>query len=278
MTTKKKSFPLSRVILYLVHIIACLLMIFPFIWMLSTALKETTEVFSFPPQLIPEVFMFSNFVVVWELLPFGLAFLNSLKIAVIVVSLQLFTGAMAAYAFAKLNFKGRDVIFIIVLSTIMIPEQVIVIPLFLMFNELNWIDTHTAVIMPFAFVYPFGIFLLRQFMMGIPQELNEAAVMDGCNPPRIFFRIVVPLCKSAIFALMIFSFIASWNSFLYPLIFLHTMDNFTLQLMLAMFQGHYFTDWTLLMAAAATAIVPMLVVYLIAQRQIIEGIAITGLK
>jgi multiple sugar transport system permease protein len=253
-------------------------MIFPFIWMLSTSLKETTEVFSFPPQLIPETFMFSNFIRVWELLPFGRAFLNSLTIALIVVFFQLFTGAMAAYAFAKLNFKGKNILFIIILSTIMIPEQVTVIPLFLMFNEFNWIDTHAAVIMPFAFVYPFGIFLLRQFMMGVPQELKEAAIMDGCNPPRIFFRIVIPLCKSAIFALMIFSFISIWNSFLYPLIFLHSMDNFTLPLMLSMFQGHWFTDWTLLMAAAATAVIPSLIVYLFAQKQIIEGIAITGLK
>jgi multiple sugar transport system permease protein len=184
---------------------------------------------------------------------------------------------MAAYAFAKINFPGREVVFLLFLATMMVPGQVTIIPLFLIMQRLGWIDTHLALIVPGALFNAFAVFLLRQFIRGIPKELEEAAIVDGANRWRIYWQIVVPLLVPAMAALGIFLFLGSWNNFFGPLIFLNSPDLFTVPLMLNQFRGQYTIDWTLLMAGSAIAVIPVLVVYMIGQRQIIEGITLTGL-
>ena len=190
----------------------------------------------------------------------------------------LLTASMAAFAFAKLQFKFRELIFLLVLATMMIPEQVIMIPLFQMFQKVGLIDTHLGLILPTAFCYPFGIFMLRQFIMGLPDSIMEAGKIDGCSYPGIFFKLTLPLIKPALSSLFIFSFLQNWNSFLYPMLFLNSQEKFTLPLMLNTFKGLYFTDWPVLMAACSIVILPVVLVYLSAQKYIIEGIAMTGIK
>ena len=175
------------VIKHIILIAICIIMIFPFYWMIATAFKETYAVYEYPPKIFPDPLVFSNFRKVWELVPFGRAFVNSIKIVLTVVVIQLLTASMAAFAFAKLQFKFRELIFLLVLATMMIPEQVIMIPLFQMFQKAGLIDTHLALILPTAFCYPFGIFMLRQFIMGLPDSIMEAGKLDGCSYPGIFF-------------------------------------------------------------------------------------------
>ena len=170
------------------------------------------------------------------------------------------------------------IIFLLVLATMMIPEQVIMIPLFQMFQKVGLIDTHLGLILPTAFCYPFGIFMLRQFIMGLPDSIMEAGKIDGCSYPGIFFKLTLPLIKPALSSLFIFSFLQNWNSFLYPMLFLNSQEKFTLPLMLNTFKGLYFTDWPVLMAACSIVILPVVLVYLSAQKYIIEGIAMTGIK
>ena len=235
-------------------------------------------VYEYPPKIFPNPLVVSNFGKVWELLPFGQAFVNSIKIVLTVVVIQLLTASMAAFAFAKLQFKFRELIFLLVLATMMIPEQVIMIPLFQMFQKVGLIDTHLGLILPTAFCYPFGIFMLRQFIMGLPDSIMEAGKIDGCSYPGIFFKLTLPLIKPALSSLFIFSFLQNWNSFLYPMLFLNSQEKFTLPLMLNTFKGLYFTDWPVLMAACSIVILPVVLVYLSAQKYIIEGIAMTGIK
>lgn len=278
--TKKTAGKINygRVLLYIVLTLGGLLMLFPFYWMVSTALKTTAQAFIIPPKLIPKPFMWSNFVDAWEIMPFGNAYLNSIKITLIVLACQLFTASTAAFSFAKLKFPGRDVLFVLFLATMMVPEHVTIIPLFLMFQKIGLVDTHASIIIPNAIFNAFGVFLLRQFIKGIPNELHEAAVVDGASVPRIYFNIYMPLIKPALTAFGIFCFMNSWNNYLYPLIFLNTPVKYTVPILLATFKGLYVTQWTLLMAASSIAIIPVLIVYVIGQKNIIEGIALTGLK
>jgi multiple sugar transport system permease protein len=185
---------------------------------------------------------------------------------------------MAAYAFAKIKFPLRDFIFILFLATMMVPEQVTIIPLYLMMKQFGWIDTHLPLIVPAALINAFGVFLLRQFIKSIPNELEEAAIVDGANRWTIYSRIIIPLIKPALSALGIFTFLGMWNAFFKPLIFLNSIEKFTVPMMLNQFRGQYTTDWALLMAASSIAIVPVLIVYIIGQRYIIEGVTLTGIK
>lgn len=274
----KSSRIMSQVILHVVLILGAAAMIIPFLWMISTSLKDFGQVFIIPPKWIPKPIMWSNYPNAWKALPFGNAYLNSIKIAVIVVAVQLLTASMAAYAFAKLKFKGRDVLFTIFLATMMIPGQVTMIPTFILMKYLGWIDTHLPLIVPGALFSAFGVFLLRQFMLGLPKELDEAAIMDGANHWTIYWRIALPLIVPAMTALGIFTFMGTWNNFMGPLIYLNTPEKFTVPMLLNQFKGQYITDWTLMMAASALAIIPVLIIYLIGQRYIIEGIALTGMK
>lgn len=269
---------LSGALLHFVLILGALSMIVPFMWMVGTSLKDFSQVFNIPPNWIPNPVVWSNYPDSWNALPFGRAYFNSLYIAAIVVTSQLLTCSMAGYAFARINFPFRDTVFIIFLGTLMIPNQVTIIPLYLIMRDLGWLDTHLSLIVPSALFSAFGVFLLRQFIKSLPEELEESAILDGANRWRIYWQIIIPLIKAPLAALAIFSFLGQWNNFFTPNIFLSTPEKFTIPLLLNQFRGLYVTDWTLMMAAASLALIPVLVIYLIGQRYIIEGVALTGLK
>lgn len=275
-TKTKKT--VKTIITQIILIIMAFLAVFPFLWMISTSLKGAEEVFSYPPKLIPEVFHWENYKKALTDLPFDKAYWNSIKLAVINVTGQVVTSAMAGYALGKLKFRGSNIVFGGFIGVMMVPYTVISIPLFLIFSELNLIDTHLSIIlMTFAYM-PMGVFWCRQFIMAIPNELMEAAIIDGASYGSIFFRIIVPLIKPALASLGIFSFMWNWNSFYTPLIFLNSQDKFPVPLLLNMFKGKYTVDWSLIMAASTISIIPVLIVYLFSQKHIIEGITITGLK
>ncbi|UUZ86817.1 carbohydrate ABC transporter permease [Paenibacillus sp. P26] len=214
----------------------------------------------------------------WESAPFGRAYFNSFYIAFISVTCKLVTCSMVAYAFAKIRFPFREPIFVLFLATMMVPNQVTIIPLYLMMKGIGWLDTHLSIIVPASLFNAFGVFLLRQFIKSIPDELEEASIVDGANRWTIYTRIILPLIKPALAALAIFTFLGMWNNFFGPLIFLNTPEKFTVPLLLNLFRGMYITDWTLMMAGSAIAVIPVLIIYIIGQRYIIEGVTLTGIK
>ncbi len=269
---------MSTVLLHMILLLGACIMALPFVWMLLSSLKDLSQVFIVPPKWIPDPFVWSNFKTSLTALPFGRAYFNSFYINVIVVVSQLFTCSMAAYAFAKIRFPFRESLFMLFLATMMVPGQVTIIPLYLMMKSIGWLDSHLSIIVPAALFNAFGVFLLRQFFRGIPKEMEEAAIVDGANRWTIYARIMLPLVKPALSALGIFTFLGMWNSFFYPLIFLNSPEKFTVPMMLNLYRGMYSTDWTLMMAGAAIALIPVLIVYVIGQRYIIEGVTLSGIK
>ena len=267
-----------RLLLHLILLAGALLMAYPFAWMILSAFKPLREIFMSPPRLFPQEWQPKNFVVALDSGGFFLAAWNSLYIAVLVVVIALVTSAMAAYAFARIEFKGRAALFMVFLATLMVPSQLTVIPLYLIMARIGWVDTHLALIVPPALFNAFGVFLLRQFIRGIPRELDDAAEIDGASRIQVFFMIILPLLRTPLVALGIFTFLAQWNNFFYALIFLNSSRNFTLPLWVNQFKGEFSSDWTSLMAAASLAAVPLLIMFVIAQRQIVEGIALSGSK
>ncbi len=274
--TEKTRYTLTNWLLTLFLIPTALLMLLPFIWMLSTSFKLAGTVFEYPPTWIPQPLVWENYPQVLEILPFARFFFNSLFVALSVSALQLLTCSLAAYAFARLRFPGRDVLFMGYLGTLMIPGQVVIIPNFILLRTLGWIDTYQALILPAAFS-AFGTFLLRQYFLTIPRELEDAAVVDGASYWQIYLRVILPLSGPALSALAIFTFLAQWNSFLYPLVVTNSTEMSTLTVGLNTLQGQYNTAWTLLMAGSVIALVPVLLVFIFAQRYFIKGIAMTGL-
>ncbi|WP_432936798.1 carbohydrate ABC transporter permease [Kribbella sp. CA-253562] len=268
----------TRVLLHLFLLAGAVAMALPFAWMVLSSFKPLEEIFIQPPKLLPKVWHPENYRNALEAADFVRGFANSLYIAVIVVVVSVFTAAMAAYAFARIRFTGRGPLFMVFLATLMVPVQLTVIPLYIILGRLNWIDTHLALIVPASLFNAFGVFLLRQYVRGIPIELEEAAAIDGAGRTRIFLTIVLPLLRTPMVALGIFTFLGQWNSFFYPLIFLNSDSKFTLPLVVNQFKGTYSSDWTSLMAAATLAAAPLLIVFVIAQRQIVEGIALSGSK
>ncbi len=265
-------------VLYALLMIGAAIMIVPFLWMISSSLKSQFQIFLTPPVWIPNPAIWSNYPDALNALPFGQAYLNSFIVATIVVVSTLVTSSMAAYSFARIQFPFRDVLFVLFLAMLMVPIQVTIIPLFLIMKNLGWVNSLASIIVPFSLFNAFGVFLLRQFIKGMPIEMEEAAIVDGANRWTLYWRITLPLIKPALSALAIFTFLGQWNNFFYPLIMLSSPDKFTVPLMLNQFRGEYTVDWALMMAASAIAIIPVLIVYVIGQRYIIEGIAITGLK
>lgn len=268
----------TRILLHIVLIIGAFLMVAPFLWTVSSSLKDMSQIFLIPPKWLPDPITFQNYPNSLTAMPFGKAYFNSFYITAIVVLLNLLTCSMAAYAFAKIRFYGSNFLFILFLATMMIPKQVTMVPLYLIMDYLGWIDTHLSLIVPHGLFNAFGVFLLRQFIRGIPNELAEAAIIDGANPLRIYRSIILPLIKPALAAFGIFAFMGIWNSFLEPLIYLTTPEKFTVPILLNTFKGLYFTDWSLMMAGTTISVIPVLIVYIFAQKQIIEGVALTGSK
>lgn len=265
-------------VLHIVLVIGAIVMVGPFLWMALSGLKSSSDIFRVPPTFFPSQWEWGNIKSSFTQLPFGRAYFNSFYISVLVVGGQLITCSMAAYAFAKINFPFRNTIFIVFLATMMVPAQVTIVPLYLIMKWLGWIDTHLSLIIPGALFNAFGVFLLRQFFMGLPNELFEAAIIDGAGVWKVYWSIMLPLVRPALSALGIVSFMGSWNNFFYPLIFLNSTNNFTVPILLNMFKGLYSVDWPDMMAASTIAVFPVLIAYLIGQRYIIEGITLTGIK
>ena len=252
-------------------------MLAPFVWMLLASSKTLPEILKVPPTWLPGAFRLDNFRTVLEDTDFLRYFLNSMIVAAISIVSVLITSSMAGYAFAKFDFPGRNILFVLVLATLMIPFQVRVIPLYVLADELHLLDTYAGLVLP-GLVDAFGIFLMRQYMHSIPNDLIDAARVDGASEVRIFLKIVLPLAKPALSALAIFTLVASWESFLWPLLVISSPDKYTLPLGLAQFSGRFVTRVELQMAASALTILPLLIVFLVMQRRFIEGMATAGMK
>ncbi|WP_433938051.1 carbohydrate ABC transporter permease [Paenibacillus lautus] len=265
---------------YLLLLAVSVVMMTPFVWMVSTSLKQPADVFVFPPQLIPSPIRWANYAEVLETIPFHLFYGNSVYIALLVTVGTVLFSSMAGYSFARIPFWGRSLVFLLLLSTMMIPNEVIAIPMFLFMRELGWINTHLPlIILPiFGAGGVFGVFVMRQFFLGIPKELEEAAMIDGCSRLRIYSTIMLPLAKPAIATLIIFTFLTSWNDFFDPLIFINDRKLMTLPLGLSLFTDESGTSWHLLMSASVMATLPLLIVFFFAQKQFVEGVSMTGLK
>ena len=274
---KKRIEILKKSITYIILSLVSIIMILPFLWMISTSLKEAGAVFTYPPKWIPHPVVFKNYLEAWNAVPFGRFFINSIFVAFCVTIGQVTTSSLAAYAFARLEFPGRDKLFFLYLATMMIPGQITMIPIFILLKHLNWIDTYKALILPMAFS-AYGTFMLRQFFMTIPKDLEDAAVMDGCSKFGVYWQVILPLSKPALATLATFTFLGNWNSFMWPLIVTDSMKMKTLPVGLTSFQGLYTTDWTLLMAASVIVLMPILIVYIFNQRFFTKGIVMSGLK
>jgi multiple sugar transport system permease protein len=253
------------------------LVAFPFYWMLSTSFKSIAEASAFPPTLLPTEWFFSNYVKAWQSAPFPRYFLNSAIMAAGTVILELITGSLAAYALARMRVPGRRWIFGVLLATLMIPPEAILIPNYIIIQRLQWYNTYWALIIPFA-ASVFSIFLLRQSFLNVPHELYEAAVLDGCSHLRYLWQIVVPLARAALAVVALLTFIRSWNAFQWPLIVTGARDMRPIQVGLLIFQSDVSTQYNLLMAGAAMAIAPIIVLFFVAQRQLVQGIGRTGLR
>ena len=275
MKVQSTSYKISRVVLNVVLIALAVLMLIPFAWMLSASLKLDKDVFLFPIKWIPENPRWANYVDIWTKIPLAKFVLNTTKLTIIVTILQLFTSSFAAYAFAKLKFKHRDLLFLAYVSTIAMPWQVYMVPQFIMMRSMGMNDSHMAIICLQAV---FGVFMMRQFYQGIPDELCEAARIDGMNEYQIWYKIMLPLSKPALSTLTIFTFVSTWNDFLGPMIYLKTEAKKTLQIGLRMFISQYSSEYGLIMAASVLSLIPVLVVFLSLQKYFVEGIAATGVK
>lgn len=267
----------GMILTYTILILLALIMLLPFAWMLSASLKMDKDVFRFPIEWIPSNPVWENYATIWTKVPFLTYFFNTTKLTVIITLLQLFTSSFAAYAFAKLEFKGRDVLFLAYIASIAIPWQVYMVPQFIMMRRLDLVDTHLSLILLQAFS-AFGVFLLRQFFISVPNDLLDAARIDGLSEYGIYFRIMLPLSKPALATLTIFTSVGVWNDFMGPLIYLNSNSLKTIQLGLRQFIQQYSTDYALIMAAALVSLIPIVVLFLIAQRFFIQGIASTGIK
>lgn len=271
------------IFVYVLLAIGAFSMIVPFVWMISTSFKSLNDVFVFPPQWIPDPIQWEHYPKLFELFNFGRYYLNSMIVTVGRMIGMFITSTLAAYAFARLRFPGRNILFFMLLSTLMIPFAALLVPTFVLMKNLHWINTYWALIIPQglgAFGGAFNVFLLRQFFLTIPKELEESAIIDGAGPFRVFWSVMLPLVKPALATLAIFAFTSAWGDFLYPLIVTNTDNMKVLSLGIAGFRGlrEGMTQWPLMMAASTVSIVPTVLVFLLAQKYFIEGIAMTGLK
>jgi len=268
---------MSKIVLFIIMCFVALFMLVPFFWSFSTSVKTVGEVFEYPPKWIPQSIHWENYSQVWEVAPFGRYLLNSTIVSVMITILTLLTASLAAYAFARLKFRGRDFIFMLYLGTMMIPSQVTMIPNFIVIKLLGWTDTYTGLILPNVFT-ALGVFLLRQFFMTIPKEYEDAAKIDGASRFHIYLHVILPLSIPALSTLAIFTFVFQWNNLMWPLIVVNKDIMKTLTLGLASFQGMYSTNWSLLMAAAVMGILPSFAIFVLGQKYLIKGITLSGIK
>jgi multiple sugar transport system permease protein len=275
--------PRGRPVVYTLLIVLSVIFTFPFVWTVLTAFKAPYEIFRFPPPILPEKFLWMNFVQVWQEAPFLTFLINTLTVAGLSIIGDVTTSTLVAYGFARFRFPGRDFLFLLVLSVLILPDEVTIIPQFIIFRELGWLDSLKPLILP-AFLGggAFNIFLLRQFFMTIPRDLDEAAMIDGANSFRILWQILLPLAKPAVATVVLFSFLFHWNDFFRPLIYLNTVDNYTLALGLRFFETAIETGGEprqhLLMAASVMMTVPIIILFFTMQRYFVEGITMSGIK
>ena len=267
----------TMTVLYTLLVLCSLVMIIPFIWMISSSLKLDKDVFTFPIDWIPSNPRWENYAEIWTTIPLGQFLKNTAKLTFIVTLLQLLTSSFAAYAFAKLQFKGRDIIFLGYVATIAMPWQVYMVPQFMMIRSFGLNNTHLAIICLQAFS-AFGVFLMKQFYMSVPDELCEAARIDGMSEYRIWAQIMLPLSKPALSTLTIFTFVNTWNDFLGPMLYLTRMELKTIQIGLRMFISQYSSEYGLIMAASVVALIPVVIVFLALQKFFVQGVATAGLK
>lgn len=261
---------------YIFMLLGAFIMIMPFLWMITTSLKPLKASYD-PPYLIPNAFEFKNYLIAWQSAPFVDYYKNSLIVSISITIGTILISAMAAYPFARLDFKGKNVLFYMFLGTMMIPFYVQIIPLHNIIQKLGWLDTYKALIIPRLFS-PFGIFLFRQYFLTIPKELDEAAEIDGCSKFRLFWRVILPLSKPAIASLGIFTFLFGWNDFFWPLLVTNKPEFTTVQIGIANFSGKYGTLWTYLMAGTVTSVLPVFIVFIAGQKSFISGIMSGGVK
>lgn len=266
-------------LVYAILALGSLAFLFPLFWMLSTSIKTDPQVFAYPPKWIPNPVRLENFTDAIKYFPFWLYLRNSVFVTVTVVFGQVLSAAFVAYGFSKLRWPGRDALFLVVLATMMIPGQVTMIPQFMVFTKLHWIDTFLPLIVPSFFGGgAFNIFLFRQFYRTIPRDYSDAARIDGCSEPRIFWSIVLPQAKPAVATASIFAFLWTWNDFMSPVIYLHSPDKFTLPIGLRAFQQQTGTEWGMLMAASLVVMIPVIALFFAMQRYFLQGMSMSGLK
>lgn len=266
-----------RAFLYVALGIGAVTTLFPFLWMVSTSLKPDLAVFQTPPQLIPKPFEPSNYRNVATIFPIWRFLFNSFLVAAFSTTFQVLTSAMAAYGFTRFKFPGQNALFVVYLATMMVPFQVIVVPLFVEMRYLHLVNTYPALILP-TIASAFGTFLLRQAILQLPRELEEAAWVDGAGHFTVFFKIVLPLAKPSLVTFGILSFMSSWNSFLWPFVVTNSTKLMTLPVGLANLQGEHLTQWNLVMAGTTISVVPIILVYLVSQRHIVNGFVLSGVK
>lgn len=262
---------------YTILIIMAFIMILPFVWTVLTSFKTQSEALKVPPQVLPSSWSFSNYEAVMEALPFGKFFLNTFLMVLIRVLGSVFFSALAAYAFARLEFPGRNLLFGIILLQMMVPGQIFILPQYMIVSKMGWLNTVWALALP-GIVSTFGTFLLRQFFMGLPKDLEEAAVLDGCSVWKIFWKIMLPLTKPGLVSVGIFTALFAWKDLMWPLIVNMSLDKMTLSSGLVNLMGQYSVDYPQLMAGSLIAIVPMIILFLVFQKQFVEGIATSGTK
>jgi len=266
------------IVIHILLIPAAFMFLLPFLWMLSTALKPDTQLYAYPPIWIPNPIQWSNFPKTVTFVPFFLYLRNTLIISISSMIGVVISSALAAYSLARIHWPGRQLLFLITIATLMLPSQVTLIPVFLVFKNLGWVGDFRPLILPQFFGFAYYIFLMRQFFSSIPMELSEAAYIDGANEFRIFWSVVLPLAKPALATVAVFQFIRSWTDYINPLIYLNDQSLYTLQLGLQQYSSQYGREWGLLMAAAVLISLPPIIIFFLTQRTFVQGVTLTGIK
>ncbi len=264
---------------HLLMIALSVIMVVPFLVMIATSFMTLGQAYSFPPTFVPNPLHYQNYPEILRLRPFGRYFMNSLLVAMCITAARVVSCSLAAYAFARLQFRFRDTLFYVYLSTLMIPDHVTLIPLFLIINTFNWVDTYQGLMVPF-FINAFGVFLLRQFFLGIPRELEEAAIIDGCGTFGVYWRIIIPLSSAGLASLAILTFVSAWNMFVWPLIVTNSDTMRTIVVGIGLFtaDSNRIANWPYVMAVSTMAVLPLLLVFVFGQRYFVQGITLSGLK
>jgi ABC-type glycerol-3-phosphate transport system permease component len=266
------------VVFVTLRLVAVIMVGIPVGWMISTAFKERTQIFAWPPVYWPDPFRWQNFTEVLEKIPFIRFAANSLFLAVMNIIGRLISCTVVAYSFARLRFPGRNLLFMLLLSSLMLPWQVTLIPTFALFQRLGWVDTYLPLIVPAFFGHAFFIFLMRQYIMTIPRELDEAARIDGASTWGVFMRVILPLCTPPMILITVFTFLGTWNDFMGPLLYLSDYERYTIQLGLNMLRGRFNIQWNLIMAGSLMAVLPCIIIFFLTQKHLIGGIANVGIK